>query len=203
MASIAPWDFRPELHASRLRVVAEALLEVLYDVELEMSGDLDDGYTRGTTTFGRQRNALIRLCQSGRYPWLKLTNAAMDLTFEIGGVPCRYFVDDPASPKKPGYFRRNDCDKLFPETPGTPEVFRFVIVKPQTADDEADVCFVGYDASFEEAFRWHYSQSTPTLASVDVSLPAPVDLPAPRAMVRKREDEAGDKAIGEHNAPQD
>src|SRR6185437_16207167 len=102
MAS-APHEFNPALTEYRLRIVAEALLEVLYDTELELAGPLDDGYTRGTATFGRQRNALIQLCNGGQYPWLKLTHAGMDVTFEIDGVPCRFFSDDPANPRKPGF----------------------------------------------------------------------------------------------------
>ena len=111
MSGNAPSDFYPELTDSRLRVIGTALLDVLYDTELELDTPSDDGYTRGTTTFGRQRNAIIQLCQSGKYEWLKLTNAGMDVTFEIGGIPCRFFADDPQNPKKPGFFRRNDSEK--------------------------------------------------------------------------------------------
>lgn len=205
MAS-APHEFNPALTEYRLRVVAEALLEVLYDTELELAGPLDDGYTRGTATFGRQRNALIQLCNGGRYPWLKLTHAGMDVTFEIDGVPCRFFSDDPANPRKPGFFRRNDCDQLFDIEVDAPLMFRFIVAKAQHSDEEAEVFFVGYDVNQNESFRWQYSRSTPALSSVDESLPAEVPLPSPGDQVRPKEpdedDVGSDRAVGDDDDAQ-
>lgn len=205
----APHEFNPALTDPRLRVVAEALLEVLYETELELAGPLDDGYTRGTTTFGRQRNALIQLCNAGMHRWLKLTHAGMDVTFEIDGVPCRFFADDPANPRKPGFFRRNDCDQLFETEAEAPLLFRFIVAKPQHADEEAEVFFIGYDLNQNESFRWQYSRSTPSLSSVDEQRPTEVPLPSPTARVRpkaspKKSDEGdgNDRAVGDDdNAP--
>ncbi len=185
-ATLRPIDFRPALTDARLRVISERLLDVLYDVELELSSPLDDAFTRGTTTFGRQRNALIEMCQSGPHTeWLKLTHAAMDLTFEIGGVPCRFFVDDPSNPRKPGFYRRNDCDQLFAMALGEPVIFRFVVEKPKTPDDEAEVHFIGFDEGWNEVFAWQFSRSTPVMASVDDALPAEVPLAPAEPRVRR------------------
>jgi len=196
MASRPPSAFRPALTDARLRIVSEALLDVLYDTELELDGPLDDGYTRGTTTFGRQRNAIISLAQGGKHPWMKLTHAGMDVTFEIEGVPCRFFADDPANPKKPGFFRRNDSDQLFERKAGDPVLFRFVVAKPQSAEEDADVVFVGYDANGVEAFSWHHSRSTPVIASVDTYAPDEVALPPAKAKVREAQ-HSQDKAVGD------
>jgi len=201
MASKAPAEFNPELTDARLRIVSEALLDVLYETELELATPLDDGYTRGTATFGRQRNTLIQLCQSGQYGWLKLTNPAMDVTFEIGGVPCRFFADDPSKPSKPGFYRRNDSDQLFEIELSSPVMFRFVVAKAQSSDEEADVYFIGYDANQQEVFRWQHSLSTPVLASVDESLPK--EIPLPPAAVKVRKDESDqDQAVGDYDDPQ-
>lgn len=201
----APREFNLALTEPRLRIVAEALLEVLYDTELELAGPLDDGYTRGTTTFGRQRNALIQLCNNGKYPWLKLTHAGMDVTFEIDGVPCRFFADDPAKPRKPGFFRRNDCDQLFETQVEAPLLFRFIVAKPQNVDEEAEVFFIGYDVNQNETFRWQYSRSMPALASVDDSRPTEVHLPSPTAKVRQKKPEqsiSNDRAVGDDDDAQ-
>ncbi|RZZ81867.1 hypothetical protein [Pseudoxanthomonas winnipegensis] len=193
-----PWSHAPQLTGQRLRVIAEILLETLYDTELELSGDLDDNYVRGSATFGRQRNAIIRVCQQGRYDWIKLTHAGMDVTFEIEGIPCRFFADDPANPKKPGFYRRNDADRLlFEVDTGKPEMFRFVVVKPETAEEEADVHFIGFDGNLEQVFRWKYSQSTPALASVDDTKLEAVELPPARAMIPKAQQE--DRAAGDES----
>lgn len=201
----APHEFNPALTEYRLRVVAEALLEVLYDTELELAGPLDDGYTRGTATFGRQRNALIQLCNSGQHSWLQLTHAGMDMTFEIGGVPCRFFSDDPTNPRKPGFFRRNDSDQLFDIEIDAPLMFRFIVAKAQHVDEEAEVFFIGYDVNQNESFRWQYSRSTPALSSVDDSRPAEVPLPNPADMLRPKnsdEDVSNDRAVGDDDDAQ-
>ena len=207
--SKAPHEFNPALTDSRLRFVAEALLEVLYETELELAGPLDDGYTRGTTTFGRQRNALIQLCNAGRHLWLKLTHAGMDVTFEIDGVPCRFFSDDPTKPRKPGFFRRNDCDQLFETEANAPLLFRFIVAKPQHSEEEAEVFFVGYDVNQIESFRWQFSRSTPSLSSVDHQRPTEVSLPSPTASVRPKtsqkqpsEERANDRAVGDDDNAQ-
>lgn len=200
----APYEFNSALTDSRLRVVSEALLEVLYDTELELAGPLDDGYTRGTATFGRQRNALIQLCNAGQHRWLKLTHAGMDVTFEIDGVPCRFFADDPAKPRKPGFFRRNDCDQLFEIEAEAPLLFRFIVAKPQHSEEEAEVFFVGYDVNQNESFRWQFSRSTPSLSSVDDQRPSEVSLPRPTARLRPKpslskanEGDVDDRAVGD------
>ncbi len=195
--SARPTDFRPALTDARLRTIAECLLDIRYETELELSSPLDDGYTRGTTTFGRQRNALIQLAQGGMYEdWLALTHAGMDLTFTIGDVPCRFFADDPSNPRKPGFFRRNVCDQLFAESIGEPVLFRFVVAKPETADDEAEVFFIGYDEGWNEVFRWQHSRSTPVMVSIDETLPAEVPL-APAKVRPRVESVERDRAAGE------
>ena len=198
MTGKPPAAFHKELTEARLRIVSEALLEILYDTEVELTTPLDDGYTRGTTTFGRQRNAVIDLCQRGKYDWLKLTHGGMDVTFEIGGVPCRFFADDPATPRKPGFYRRNDSDQLFEIELDAPVMFRFVVAKPQSLDDQADVYFIGYDANQQEVFRWQYSMSTPVLASVDEAMP--IEVPLPRAAAKIRTDEPRQDQAANGNA---
>ena len=180
-----PWVYYEALSEPRLRLIAGTLLDVLYDTTLELDTPLDDAYTRGSATFGRQRNALIRLCQSGDHPWLRLVHGGMDVTFEIGSVPCRFFSDDPQNPKKPGYWKRNESDQLFSARPGDPEVFRFVVEK-ETPEGESDVYFVGYDAQQQEVFRWRYSASVPTLAATDHELPREVDLPPAQAKLPRK-----------------
>lgn len=188
----------PQLSEHRLRIVSEALLDVLFETERLLDSPLDDGYTRGTATFGRQRNSLITLCQSGQYGWLQLTNPGMDVTFEIEGVPCRFFADDPSSPKKPGFYKRNESDQLFPGQSDAPVMFRFIVAKPQVAEEEPDVHFVGFDSNHVEVFRWKYSTSTPVIVSVDDSRPESVDLSAAEARSRLEAESKKDDAEGKN-----
>lgn len=49
-------------------------------------------------------------------------------------------------------FRRNNVDDLFSNDDGHPVMWRFVVEKSLTEDDEDRVLFVGYNV-FQEKFR--------------------------------------------------
>ncbi|NHQ81555.1 hypothetical protein HA051_08205 [Chromobacterium vaccinii] len=157
MSAKHPWEYHPALTQERLITIAELLRDVYYKTEVDLSTPLDWGYTRGTTTFGRQHRALILLWQSKKHPWFEILNAAMDLVFAFEGVPIRFFSDDPKSPKKPGYYRRNDVDQLFSDDVGMPVILRFVVEKPLTDEDDVSVYFLGHNCLEEEVFRWKYA----------------------------------------------
>lgn len=173
-----PWAFFPQLTEERLAMVAEELLTVLDETYDLLSTPLDDNYTRGTCTFGRQRQQLIRLCQSGKFDWLKLTHPGMDVTFEIDTIPVRFFADDPENPKKPGFFRRNEVDQLWEPEATIPTVHRFVVEKPEFEGEGARVHFIGYNEFDEIVTKWTYGEgrTPPVLHSTDDTPPAPVSI---------------------------
>ena len=183
----APWDFYEQYTEKRLATIASALLDVYYDTEKELSTALDDNYTRGATTFGRQRNKLIWMCQCGEYPWLDLAHAGMDIMCKIGGVPFRFFSDDPDSPSKPGFFK-NALSLLFPLRDNDPVHLRFVLEKPVDEASEAEVHFIGFNAAGEEVFRWRHEGNVNVVRSVDSSLPAAVKLPPAPVQPRHSEE---------------
>jgi len=85
-----PASFKPELSYDRLEAVSQWLLDELYATEDDLSRATDNGYTRGCTTFGRQRNRIIAEALSARYAWLGLLNSKNDIVFTVGGVPCEH-----------------------------------------------------------------------------------------------------------------
>lgn len=172
-----PWEFTPQLSEDRLTIVAKELLKVLDQTFELLTTTLDDNYTRGTCTFGRQKNRIIELCMEGGHSWLKLTNPGMDVTFEIEGIPVRFFADDPTNPKKPGFFRRNRVDQLFAPVETTPTVWRFVVEKPEFEGEGARIHFVGYNQSEEILSLWTYGDERATvLHSTDSTPPKPVTI---------------------------
>ncbi|HHH3032427.1 TPA: hypothetical protein ACPZXY_004150 [Serratia marcescens] len=172
-----PWEFTPQLSEERLTIVAKELLKVLDQTFELLSTSLDDNYTRGTCTFGRQKNRVIELCMEGAYSWLKLTNPGMDVTFEIEGVPIRFFADDPVNPKKPGFFRRNQVDQLFAPVDTIPTVWRFVVEKPEFEGEGARIHFVGFNQLEEVLSLWTYGdERTTVLHSTDDTPPKPVSI---------------------------
>lgn len=171
-----PWDFHPQLTEERLTIIAKELLQVLNDTYAQLSTTLDNNYTRSTCTFGRQWQLLIDLCLSGQYDWLHLTNAGLDITFTIDTIPVRFFTDDPANPKKDGFYRRNPADQLFAPEVNIPVLHRFVVEKPEFEGEGAKVHFISYNALDEEVSKWTYNDepTTALLHSTDDTPPESV-----------------------------
>ena len=180
-----PHEHQLGLRNDRLSIIAKALLDVYHNVQGELASNLDDNYTRGTTTFGRQKNRLIQLSQSDVYDWLDLRTTSNDLTCAIDGIPFRFFSDDHEKPKKPGFWRRNEQDNLFPIDKEDPIIWRFVVEKPFGEVDEASVYFLGFNADQQLVCEWKYADSIRVLKSTDNTRHEPVDTPEPNVGLPK------------------
>ena len=181
-----PWDYHSELTSSRLNVIAEALLKVFHDTHDDLNTSLDNSYTRGTATFGRQRERIIQLCQSqNHHDWLDLRNTSNDLTFSIGGIPCRFFTDDHQNPKKKSFWRRNEQDNLFPLDEGSPVLWRFIVEKPLTEDSDASVYFVGANQAQDVVCEWKYQEAVRVLKVTDETRYEEVQIKEPEVSIPK------------------
>jgi len=151
-----PTSFNPELSSDRLQSVAQWLLEELYATEDDLSRSTDSGYTRGCTTFGRQRNRILAEALSGNHAWLGLSNSNNDIVFTVGGVPCRFSNDDPSNPSKDAVLTANRYQLDFLEfaTKGEPGRFCFIIDRGHDGAAEPRVEFLGFAPSGEVACRW-------------------------------------------------
>jgi hypothetical protein len=151
-----PTSFNPELGSDRLQSVAQWLLEELYATEDDLSRSTDSGYTRGCTTFGRQRNRILAEALSGNHAWLGLSNSNNDIVFTVGGVPCRFSNDDPSNPSKDAVLTANRYQLDFLEfaTKGEPGRFCFIIDRGHDGAAEPRVEFLGFAPSGEVACRW-------------------------------------------------
>jgi len=93
-----PWDHHSDLTEERLQYVADLLTQVrhdavsTYDVQ---AGDTPWGL--GCRAYDRSRTTLIRKSES--IPWLTITDSSLQLVFNIGNVPIRFYRGDPESPK--------------------------------------------------------------------------------------------------------
>jgi hypothetical protein len=135
---------------------------------------------------------LIALAQSNEYDWMSLKNAGMDVTFNIGRVPCRFFRDDPNSPEKLGFFKRNAVDDLFEMDEQHPVMWRFVVEKALTEDDEDRAFFVGYNVFQEKVAEWMYCASESMLHAVDQEVPMSAEIPPVSVDVREEHKENQD-----------
>lgn len=175
-----PSDFHAALSEDRLRVIATRLLEVRHSTNRVLSTDLDDNYVRETAIFGRSRNMLIGMALNSQFPWMTLSNPALDVTAEIGGIPFRFFRDDPDRPEKLGFFKRNAVDDLFAPDDRAPVMWRFVVERSESEDVDDHVHFVGYNIYSEKVSQWTLSVgATGRLASVDHDVPPAKNLPMP------------------------
>ena len=180
MALPHPSSFHPELTSDRLALISKLLLEELYSTEDALSTDTDDGYTRGCTIFGRQKNRIKMVARSGEHEWLTLANGGNDLVFNIGGVPCRFSNDDPASPSKLAVLavNRYQADFLEETEMGAPCRFCFVIDHGVNENTEARVFFMGFDATGILRCQW-ISDGIRTIHSVEPQIPAPIEVSKP------------------------
>ena len=175
-----PWEFFEALSEERLRVIGLRLLEVRHSTTRELSTDLDDNYVRETAIFGRSRNMLIGMALNSQFPWLRLRHAALDVTAEIDGTPFRFFRDDPDHPEKLGFFKRNAVDDLFTIDDQDPVLWRFVIERAASEEDEDQVHFVGYNVYSEKVSQWTLTDGrSGRLAGVDRNVPPSKLLPMP------------------------
>jgi hypothetical protein len=176
-----------ELSSDRLQLIAESLLDLRFDTLKQMSTEYDGPYTQETAVFGRSRAMLISMALSGKYEWMTLSHAGMDVTFNIGSVPCRFFRDDPDSPAKGGFFRRNAVDSLFAPDDTSPVMWRFIVEMALSEEDEDSVVFAGYNVYQEKVSEWVYEGGTTALHSVGKEVPQAAEIRA--ASVSVREDE--------------
>ena len=172
----APHEYYEQLRSEHLAVVAEWLLTVQFETQRDLTTEFDDNYTRGATTFGRQRQMIIKRWQSGQYEWLSVLHAGMDLTFAIGEIPIRFFADDHLNPQKRGFFRRNPMDSLFDDDEDVPVLWRFILEKPSNEDEEDRVFFIGYNALDVAVCEWEYKPATRTMYAVGGATPQARDI---------------------------
>lgn len=195
--NILPWQAHSELSQVRLSIIAEGLLNIRHDTYAELATRLDDNYSRGCTTFGRQRQWLLQLAKAGKYDWLSLASPTMDLTVNIGGIPVRFFTDDHDSPKKQGYFRRNEVDQLFSTDDTQPVLFRFVVEPAATPEDEDRIYFLGHNAYQEVVVEWQYRPSTSVMHPVETVEPTAVVQPDAEVGLKSDEKEQ-DGEVADH-----
>ena len=190
-----PSVFNAQLTTDRLETVAQWLLEELYATEDDLSRSTDNGYTRGCTTFGRQKNRIIAEYLSKQHGWLKIRNSNNDLVFEIGevgGVPCRFCNDDPLRPSKDAALIANPYQMDFLEfaAKGEPGRFCFIIDRGQNGTSEPRVEFLGFSPSGEVACRW--VSSAIRVFRVEGQQPLPQAVPIARPQVAPKRRDNGD-----------
>lgn len=194
MKTLPPSSFSEHLTDDRLTVIAEHLLDIRYETIEMLNTPLDDNYVKETAAYGRQRNMLIQLSLGLQYDWLSLLHAGMDVTFAIGAIPCRFFTDDPLHPNKDGFFKKNSTDDLFATDDQKPVTWRFIVSKSH-GDSDSKVYFIGYNIYNEKICEWVHSQENRTLYSVDLLIPATVEIPSAQVLIR---DKAAEKKASDN-----
>lgn len=185
-----PSTFHSALSEDRLRAIGSRILEVRHQTTRELSTDLDDNYVRETATFGRTRNMLIGMALNTQFPWLNLSNPALDVTAEIEGIPFRFFRDDPNHPEKQGFFRRNLVDDLFSTNDREPVMWRFVVERSETEEADDQVHFIGYNIYYEKISQWTLNNSSSgRLHGADSDTPPAAELPMPSVELLPEEGE--------------
>ena len=185
-----PSIFKSGLSAARLSLVSNWLLEELYATEDDLDRDTDGGYTRGCTTFGRQRSRIMAEAISGRYDWLGISNNGNDLVFTIDGVPCRFSNDDPSSPTKDAVLIANRYQQTFQEfaAKGGPARFCFVIDRGVNEAGDPKVVFLGFTPTNEIVCKWDSDSMRLLRLESSDSVVQPVQIAKPQVIPKRRDD---------------
>jgi hypothetical protein len=151
-----PEVFHSALRSDRLEIVADILIAEHFTTVTDLQSEFDDGYTRGTTRFGRQKNRLKSVALSGQYEWLQLRHAGNDLVFSIDNIPCRFATDDPVNPTKPAVLDATPIQQSFFDEVenGVPCKFCFILDGGYAEADDPQVVFIGEDMMGVVKCRW-------------------------------------------------
>ena len=184
MQSLAsPSDISPDLSSDRLSAIGQLMLDVLHKALQDTSTEHDCAYSRGALSWARIKNALTQLIHSRRYSWLTLKHGGNDLVIGIGHHAVRFFLDDHLNPRKPRVLNPTDGEVLQLELglsrtgDAAVDLWRFIVERALTDDDEHRVYFVGYNRTREVVAQWQYSESVRTFVAVDGDIPAAAELP--------------------------
>lgn len=178
----SPDEISDQLSADRLGTIAQLMLEVLHKALLDTSTEHDCAYSRGALSWARIKNALMQLIRSGRHPWLSLKHGGNDLVIGIGPHPVRFFLDDHLNPRKPRVLDPTDGEVLQLELglPGfddkSVDLWRFIVERAISDDDDHRVYFVGYNRVREVVAQWQYTESVRAFFAVDARMPLAAEL---------------------------
>lgn len=183
MADLAtPEDFSADLGASRLRVIGGLMLDTLAKAGAVTNTDLDCAYSRGALAWAWMRNALLQLARSRTHRWLSIRHAGNDLVIGVGQYPVRFFIDDHLKPRKqrvlsPTEGEASQLSLAFEtQSDGVPALWRFIVERAASEDDENKVFFVGYDGVGEVVAKWQFTDSVRTFEATDAHIPAAAEL---------------------------
>ncbi len=123
----------------------------------------------------------MQLIAKRRYPWLSLKHGGNDLLIGIGPHPVRFFLDDHLNPRKLRVLNPTESEaiqlELLPESGDkSVDLWRFIVERALTEEDEHQVFFVGYNRMAEVVAQWQYSESVRSLYAVDDHIPAAAEL---------------------------
>ncbi len=197
----SPTDFSPDLTDERLSIISRLLLNARYSALEHASTELDDRYTKGSLSFGRQRQAILQAATNkNKDLWLTLSYGGMDVLFKIGTIPVRFFTDDSYTPKKPrvsvptiaeslqlDIFEPNDTEIL---------LWRFIIEASINDDGDDVVYFIGLNKSHEIICRWKFEDSVRVLHSIDNTTPPEKEL-TPATITPKTDDNKEKRITGD------
>jgi hypothetical protein len=189
-----PAVYAPQLSAQRLQVVADWLLEEFYATLDDLIRPTDTPYTKGCTTFGRQRSRVIAEWRSGEHSWLGMLDAGNAIVFTIGGVPCRFSNDDPNNPSKAAVLEANPYQRSFAEfiSADKPERYCFVIDRGVDGLAEPYVALLGY--SVDNALMCRWVSDSVTAFGIEMGIePRAVDVP--KAKLGPKKPEVDDKQL--------
>ncbi|MGE6331778.1 hypothetical protein [Stenotrophomonas sp. NPDC077659] len=166
------------------------MLEVLAKAAEATSTELDCSYSRAVLSWAWIKNALLRMAGSNTHDWLSIRHSGNDLIVGVGSVPVRFFIiADHSKPTKRRILCPTEAETVqlcemgqgsfagagF-SVDGLPTLWRFIVERAKTDEDESRVFFVGYDAYGSIQAKWQFTESVRMFHSTDAVIPSATEL---------------------------
>lgn len=174
MSDSPPWEIHPDLTRERLVAVAQLIAQGRWDALATHNPIIGgNGWTLGCCAFQYARAQIIRAAGQDGYEWLSLSNATMQLIFNIGSVPFRFYKGEADAPSdrtlRQTYSELAQLSFAFGDVAAGDLAYRFAI----ETDDEGAITSIKVVGLRGEspAFTWevpyqetvsHPTPSTPT-----------------------------------------
>ncbi len=153
-----PWDINPDLTKERIVTIANLIAGVRGEVIDLHDNDLGDTpLSLGTRAYECSRMRIIRVANSGLFPWLKILTSEGRFTFSIGNTPVRFTRNDPKSLPQRKMIVSKEAKRqlsLFCEQYTYTAYIWFIVFDTYHKRAADDVYCVGYDQLRNIACQW-------------------------------------------------
>jgi len=177
-----PWEINPDLTKERILAISNLIAGVRGEVIDLHDEDLGDSpLSLGIRAYECCRNRIIRLANSGLFPWINILTPEGRFTFSVGNTPVRFTRNDPESLPERKMIVSKEARRqsfLFEEMNDYEELIWFIVFDTNHKSPADDVYCVGYDKFKNIVCQWNVpiEDSVPLMSLIEEVIPQAVEI---------------------------